>query len=428
MINNIKKDFPLLNKKINNKQIVYLDNAATTQKPDAVIYAISDYYNKYNANVYRGIYKISEEATVEYELAHARVADFISCHKEEIIFTKNTTESINLLAYSFLNSTLLIGEINKNDNKKESKEDNKEENLFILNKGDEILLTEMEHHSNLVPWQQLAKKLGLKLRFMKIDKKGKFIIDKRLFTEKTRIVAVTHVSNVLGTINDVKKIVKLAHMQNALVVVDAAQSVPHMPVNVHELDCDFMAFSGHKMLASTGIGCLYGKKKLLEKMQPFMYGGGMIHLVDCENTSWNNLPMKFEAGTPPIAEAISMTAAIDYLTKQGMKNIRRHEMELTTYALERLKKIKGLVIYGPDTAEERCGVISFNLKNIHPHDIATVLDKENIAIRAGNHCSQPLMNALQTNATCRVSFYLYNTFDDIDRLVKCLEKVKKIFS
>ncbi|MBI5392594.1 cysteine desulfurase [Candidatus Woesearchaeota archaeon] len=405
-----KKDFPLLNKKINGKEIVYLDSAATTQKPFSVIKAIENYYYNYNANVHRGIYRISEEATVAYELAHKKVAEFIHCHQEEIIFTKNATESINLLAYSFQNSVLI------NDD------------FISLREGDEILLTIMEHHSNFVPWQQLAKRIGLKLRFLEIDKQGKLIIDEKKFTNRTKIVAATHVSNVLGTINDIKTIVKLAHKHNALVVVDAAQSVPHMPVDVKDLDCDFMVFSGHKMLASTGIGCLYGKRELLEKMQPFLFGGDMIRSVDCENTTWNDLPMKFEAGTPPVAEAISMIAAIDYLNKIGMKNVRGHEIELTKYALGKLEKINGIAIYGSTNAEERGGVISFNLQNIHPHDIATVLDKENIAIRAGNHCAQPLMRALQTNATCRISFYVYNTLEDVDKLVKGLEIVNRIFT
>ncbi len=424
----IRLDFPLLNKTINGKKIIYLDSTATTQKPTAVINAITNYYTSYNANIHRGIYKISEQATIAYELAHEKVAKFINCKKEEIIFTKNTTESINLLAYSFQNSTLLKQNNNNNNNKSNSNNDNNsDDNQFQLQKDDEIIITPMEHHSNLVPWQQLAKKFQLKLKYMQMDKKGQLIIDKKLFTNKTKIVAITHISNVLGTINDVKTIAKLAHEEKALVIIDAAQSVPHIPIDVQELNCDFLVFSGHKMLASTGIGCLYGKRELLEKMHPFLYGGDMIRTVDSNDATWNDLPWKFEAGTAPIAEGISLGFAIDYLQSIGMENIRKHEITLTEYALKELKKIKNIIIYGPENARQRGGVIAFNLKDIHPHDIATILDQDNICIRAGNHCTMPLHKSLGVAATVRASFYVYNTFDDIDQLISGLQKVKKIF-
>ena len=406
----IKKDFPILNKLTNGKSLVYLDNAATSQKPISVINAIQEFYNNYNANVHRGVYKISEEATIAYELAHQKTAKLINASQEEMIFTKNTTESINLLAYSFQNSSLL-----NND-------------LIKLRKGDEIVVSLMEHHSNFVPWQQLAKRLGLHLKILQIDKEGKLIIDEKLFTDKTKIVAVTHASNALGTINDITQITKLAHEKNAFMVVDGAQSVPNMPVDIKSIGCDFLAFSGHKMMASTGIGCLYGKRKLLEEMQPFLFGGDMIRTVDVNETAWNDLPWKFEAGTPPIAEGISMSFAVDYLNKIGVENIREHEIKLTQYTMEEMNKIPKLNLLGPKDANEKSGIISFNLENIHPHDVASVLDNDNIAIRGGNHCAMPLMKHFGVNGTSRASFYLYNDIDDADKLIESLKKTIKLFS
>ena len=386
----IRKDFPILNVKVHGKPLIYLDNAATSQKPKSVIESVKNYYENYNANIHRSIHKLGEEATAAYEEAHKKVADFINADFEEIVFTKNTTESINLLAYSLTNN---------------------------LNPNDEIVISQMEHHSNFVPWQQLALKRGLKLKFIKINKEG--LLDeesiKENITKKTKIVSLVHVSNVLGTINDVKEIGKITHENNALFVVDGAQSVPHMPVDVKNLDCDFLAFSGHKMLGPTGIGILYGKKELLEKMQPFLYGGEMIKEVRFENTRFNDLPWKFEAGTMNIAEAIGLSSAIDYLNKTGMENIARHGKELVKYAYEKLNEMKEIEIYGP-SAEKRSGLVAFNVKGVHAHDTAQILDGEGIAIRAGHHCAMPLHSILRIAASARASFYLYNTKEEIDKL------------
>ncbi|MBI2130154.1 cysteine desulfurase [Candidatus Woesearchaeota archaeon] len=397
----IRKDFPILQRKVHGKQLVYLDNAATSQKPNQVIDAISNYYNSYNANIHRGIHKLSEEATLEYEKAHEKIARFInSGGMEEIIFTKNTTESLNLLAYSL---------------------------TLNLKKGDEIAVTEMEHHSNIVPWQQLAKQRGLILRFIKINDEGK--LDENSISEtinkRTRIVSVTHASNVFGTINPVKEIAKIAHENNALMVVDGAQSVPHMEVDVKDMNCDFLAFSGHKMLGPTGIGVLYGKKELLEKMSPFLYGGDMIREVKPESTTFNDLPWKFEAGTPNIADGIALGTSVDYLNGIGMEKIRMHDRELTEYAMEKLDEIEGINIYGP--SDERGAVVSFNVDRVHSHDVSQILDSEGIAIRAGHHCCMPLMRTLGVQGTARASFYLYNTKEEIDALVAGIDKVKKVF-
>ena len=397
----IRKDFPILNVKIHGKPLVYLDNAATSQKPKSVINAVKDYYENYNANIHRSIHKLGEDATAAYEDAHKKAADFINADFEEIVFTKNTTESINLLAYSLTQS---------------------------LKPGDEIAISQMEHHSNFVPWQQLAIKNNLKLKFIEINKDGTLNNEsiKKNITKKTKIVSVTHVSNVLGTINDVEKIGKIAHNNGAFFIVDGAQSVPHMPVDVKNLDCDFMAFSGHKMLGPTGIGVLYGKKELLENMPPFLYGGEMIKEVKFENTRFNDLPWKFEAGTMNIAQAIGLGAAIDYLDKIGMKNIERHEKSIVNHAYEKLNEMKEIEIYGP-SAEKRSGLVAFNVKGVHAHDTSQILDGDGIAIRAGHHCAMPLHSVLGIAASARASFYFYNTEEEIDKLVEGLKKVIKIF-
>jgi len=396
----LRKDFPILNRKIHGKQLVYFDNAATSQKPKQVIDAMDNYYKNSNANIHRSIHQIGEEATKLYEEAHEKVADFINADSyQNIVFTKNTTESLNLLAYSLTSK---------------------------LKKGDEIAISQMEHHSNFVPWQQLAKQRGLKLKFIKIDGEGN--LDKKSIqeniTKRTKIVSLTHASNVLGTINPIKDIAKIAHEHGAMVVVDGAQSVPHMPVDVQQLDADFLAFSGHKMLGPTGIGVLYGKKELLEEMQPFLYGGEMIREVKFDDTTFNELPWKFEAGTMNIAEAVGLGAAIDYLKKTGMENIRNHDAELVDYAMAKLKKIDWIKTYGP---KERGAVISFNVKGVHAHDVAQILDSDGVAVRAGHHCCMPLMGVLGVPATARASFYLYNTEKEVDHFVEALYKVKKIF-
>lgn len=397
----LRKDFPLLKIKVHGKPFIYLDNAATSQKPKSVMDAISKYYKEYNANVHRGLYKISEQATHEYEKAHETVAKFIHADMEEVVFTRNTTESINLLAHQL---------------------------LPVFAPGSEIILTPMEHHSNLVPWVTLAKKYHHVVRYIPLHPNGTLdlVMYDHMLSDKTKIVAVTHTSNVLGTINPVEEIIKKAHSHGALVVVDAAQSVPHMPVDVHAMDCDYLAFSSHKMLGPTGIGVLYGKKTLLEKMEPFLYGGGMIREVTYENATWNDLPWKFEAGTPNIADGIAFAEAIKYLQKVGMSRIQKYEHDLTKYAMQKMKQIPGMTIYGPD-ADKRIGVISFNIEGVHPHDVATLLDKQGIAIRAGHHCTMPLHKSLGMQSTCRASFYLYNTFKEVDLLCEALQKVKKIF-
>ncbi len=396
----IKEDFPIFKRKIHGKPLVYLDSAASSQKPRQVIQALSDYYEKTHANIHRGVYTLSEEATLAYEDAHRKVARFINAKFKEIVFTKNTTESINLLAYS-------LG--------------------LQLKKGDEILLTEMEHHADLVPWQQIAKRVGAVVKFIKVAREGELVIDDELFTQKTKIVAVTHISNVLGTINPVKEIIRKAHKVGAKVIIDAAQSVPHMPLDVKALDADFIVFSSHKMLGPTGIGVLYGKQELLEAMTPFLYGGDMIREVTLEDSTFNYLPWKFEAGTPNIAGGIAFGVAVEYLTNIGMHNIEQHDKELLHYAHEQLSKVEGITIYGPKDLSKKSSIIAFNFEDIHPHDVSSILDTEGIAIRGGHHCAMPLMKTLGIQASCRASFYLYNTKEDVDALVKALEKVRKVF-
>ncbi|MBI5797843.1 SufS family cysteine desulfurase [Candidatus Woesearchaeota archaeon] len=397
----LKKDFPILAQTIHGKALVYLDNSATTQKPKQVIKAITNYYEKDNANVHRGVHELSMRASIAYENAHETLAECIHADADEIIFTKGTTEGLNFLAEVLTEN---------------------------LQERDEILLTEMEHHSNFVPWQQIAKKRKLMIKIIPVKN---YRLDltkaKTLFTKKTKILSLTHMSNVLGTINPIKELGEIAHKNNTLVVVDAAQSVPHMPVNVKDLDCDFLVFSGHKMLGPTGIGVLYGKRKLLEKIKPYQYGGGMVQEVTLENASWQETPWKFEAGTPNIAGAIGLAAAANYLTEIGMRNIEAHTRELTTYALEQLKQIHGLTIIGPEDTKDRGPVISFTLHGIHPHDIGEILNQEGIAIRGGKHCAIPLMHALNIDGTNRISFHLYNTKKDIDILIKAIKKTKEIF-
>lgn len=399
---NIIEDFPILKQSINGKRLAYLDNGATTQKPQYVIDSLNNYYQKDNANVHRGVYQLSQRATAAYEKAHETVARFLNAKFEETIFTKSTTESLNLLAYS-LGST--------------------------LKEGDEIVLSQMEHHSNLVPWQQLAKEKKFILKFIPLTKDYRLDMDaaRKLITPKTKIVSIVHMSNVLGTINPVKELAKIAHSVNALMIVDGAQSVPHMPVNVKELDCDFLVFSGHKMLGPTGIGVLYGKQELLEKMKPFLYGGDMISEVTFENSTWNDLPWKFEAGTPNIAEAIGLSAAIEYLEKIGMEKVFEHDVYLTSYALEKLSQIDGLKIIGPGNLEERGSAVSFTLEGVHPHDLSEILDRFGVAVRGGHHCAMPLMSVLGLNSTTRASFYVYNTKEDVDVLIEGIKKAKEIF-
>ncbi len=391
--NNIKENFPIL-----KNGLVYLDNSATTQKPAKVIQAIKEYYENDNANVHRGIYKLAQKATVLYEKAHEVVARFIGAKFEEIIFTKGTTEGLNLLAYS----------LGKN-----------------LKAGDEIVLSEMEHHSNIVPWQQIAKEKGVALHFIPITKEYRLDLKKarELITDKTKIVSITHISNVLGTINPIKELAEIAHAVGAVMIVDAAQSVPHLPIDVKKLNCDFLVFSGHKMCAPTGIGVLYGRKELLEKMPPFLYGGDMISEVTFEQATWNELPWKFEAGTPNMASAAGLMAAIEYLQKIGMENITVHGRELTKYALEKLSAIPAVAVVGPTTVENRSSVISFTIEEMHPHDLSEMLDKENIAVRGGFHCAMPLFSKLGIDGSIRASFYFYNTKEDVDRLVEAVNRI-----
>jgi cysteine desulfurase / selenocysteine lyase len=401
----VRNDFPILSRQVHGRPLVYLDSAASSQKPDAVIEAMDRYYRTSHANVHRGVYELSEEATSQMEQARVKVARFINASQsKQIIFTRNTTESINLVAYSW-------GYAN-------------------IHAGDLIVLTELEHHSNLIPWQLLAQRIGARLEFVPITDDGVLCLDiyERLLLQQPKLVAFTHMSNVLGTINPAQQMIALAHAAGATVLVDAAQSVPHLSVDVQALDADFLCFSGHKMLGPTGIGVLYGKKDLLEAMPPFMGGGDMVSSVGWRESTWNELPWKFEAGTPAIAEAIGLAAAIDYLNSLGMEHIHQHETEITRYAMEQLQAIPALTLYGTGV-EQRGGVISFTLGDIHPHDLASILDQEaGVAIRAGSHCAQPLMERLGVIATARISFYVYTVLEDIDALVQGLHKALQIFS
>ncbi len=401
----VRDDFPILAQRMYGKPFVYLDSAATSQKPARVIDALVRYYREYNANVHRGIYKIAEEATAAYEAARTNVAAFIHAPRpEEIVFTRSTTEAINLVAYAW--------------------------GRAHIHAGDEILLTEMEHHSNLVPWQLLAADRGAVLRFVPFDGQGILQLDEldRLLTERTRLVAVTHQSNVLGTITPVREIAAKAHAAGATVLVDGAQSVPHMPVDVRELGADFFAFSAHKMCGPTGAGALWARYELLDAMPPFHGGGEMIMLVQLDRTTYKDPPHKFEAGTPSIADCIVWGEAVDYLQEIGMAAVREHEVQLTNYALPRLADVPGLRLFGPESPLRRGGALAFDLEGVHPHDVAQVLDQEGIAVRAGHHCAQPLHRRLGVAATTRASVYLYNTETDIDALVRGLHAVRRLFS
>lgn len=399
----LRREFPILHQEVHGKTLAFLDSGASSQKPRRVIDCLEDYYRRYNANVHRGVYQLSEEATFAYERARGKVAKFIgAASPREIVFTRNTTEAINLVARSW-------GDAN-------------------LRAGDRILLTVMEHHSNLVPWQMLAERSGAKLEYLPIDGQGRLVLDELdAKLVGTKLVALTQQSNVLGTINPIREIAARAHDAGALVLVDGAQSVPHMPVNVQELGIDFLAFSGHKMCAPTGIGVLWGRRALLEAMPPFLGGGSMIKLVTLERSTYADIPSRFEAGTPAIGEAIALGEACDFLNSVGMQRIHEYELELTAYALQRLGQIEALRIYGPWDTEARGGAISFTLGEVHPHDVATVLDQEGVAVRAGHHCCQPLHHILDITATTRASFYLYNTTEEIDRLALGLEKAEKLF-
>jgi cysteine desulfurase / selenocysteine lyase len=400
----IRTDFPILEKTARGKPLIYLDNAATSQKPRQVIQALVDYYEGYNANIHRGVHALAEEATERYEGTRQKVARFIgAASTKEIVFTRNTTEAINLVAYTW--------------------------GRQHIGAGDEILITRMEHHSNIVPWQLIAAERGAKLRYIEFSEDG--IVEpediKRALTDRTRILAITHMSNVLGTINPVAEAAKLAHAAGALILVDGAQSVPHMPVDVQELDCDFLAFSSHKMLGPTGVGVLYGKQALLESMPPFLGGGEMIERVSDDMSTWNELPWKYEAGTPNIADVVAFGAAIDYLSALGMDRVREHERELVAYAIEAIGGVPGIKIYGPRDAVRRGGVVAFNFGEIHAHDVGTILDYEGIAVRVGHHCCQLLMKSLDIPGTARASFYVYNTPEEVDALVTGLSKVKEMF-
>lgn len=400
----IIKDFPILAQQVNGKRLAYLDSTATSQKPKQVIDALTDYYERYNSNVHRGVHTLGSLATDGYEGARETVRHFIHAkYFEEIIFTRGTTAAINLIAHSY-------GDAN-------------------VGEGDEIVVTQMEHHANLVPWQQLAKRKGATLKFVPMAEDGTITLEavRETVSERTKIVAIAHVSNVLGTINDIKAIAEIAHENGAIISVDGAQSVPHMKVDVQDLNVDFYSFSGHKMLGPTGIGVLYGKREHLNQMEPTEFGGDMIDFVDLYDSTWTDLPTKFEAGTPLIAQAIGLQAAIEYIESIGFDAIHAHEQALTTYAYEQMSQIEGIDIYGP-SKEKRAGIITFNLKDVHPHDVATALDTEGVAVRAGHHCAQPLMKWLNVSSTARASFYIYNTKEDIDQLVEGLKQTKEFFS
>ena len=403
MLEGIKKDFPVLNQIVNDEPLVYLDNAATTQKPLKVLAAIKDYYENDNANVHRGVHTLAERATEKYEAAREKVRHFINAKStKEVLFTRGTTTSINWVAQ-------FAGQ--------------------ILKAGDEIVISIMEHHSNIVPWQEVAKKTGAILKFVYL-KDGQLDMDdlRKKITNQTKFVSIAHVSNVLGTINPVEEITKIAHEHGAYMVVDGAQSTPHMAIDLQKMDVDFFAFSGHKMMGPTGIGVLYGKEELLNQFEPVEFGGEMIDFVYESHSTWTELPWKFEAGTPNIAGAIALGAAIDYIQELGIDQIHQHEIELIDYLMPKLQEIEGLKIYGPKDNVKRGGLITFNIEGLHPHDVATALDMEGVAVRAGHHCAQPLLNYLETPATARASFYLYNTKADCDKLVEALKKTKEFFN
>jgi cysteine desulfurase/selenocysteine lyase len=394
----IRLDFPILStRRSDGKPLVYLDNAATSLKPKQVVEAIVEYYEKYTANVHRGVYRLSQEATTLYENSREKIAKFIDASPDEIVFVKNATEAINIAAYG-----------------------------LDWNPGDEVVTTVMEHHSNLVPWQMLRDRCGVKLRFLDITNDGVLALDKlpELITDRTRLIAIGHVSNVLGTINPMEEVARIARENGTLLLVDAAQSVPHMPIDVRWIGCDFLAFSGHKMLGPTGIGCLYIRRGVEDLIKPVFGGGEMIRRVSLERATWNDMPWRMEAGTPNVAGAIGLAAAVDYLLKLGMSNVKSHEDRLTEYALKRLNEVNGVSIYGPMDIRRRSGIISFNIDNMDPHDVAFLLDElENIAVRSGVHCAEPLHARLGLSGTVRASFYIYNTMEEIDLLCDTIDRV-----
>ncbi|WP_144615271.1 cysteine desulfurase SufS [Bacillus cereus] len=401
-IHEIRKQFPILDQKVNGKQLVYFDSAATSQKPIQVIETLERYYKEYNSNVHRGVHTLGTKATDAYEGAREKVRKFINAKSmEEIIFTRGTTTALNTVAASY--------------------------GLENVKESDEIVISYMEHHSNIIPWQQVAKKTGATLKYLPLQPDGTISLEdvRQTVTPNTKIVSIMQVSNVLGTINPVKEIGAIAHENGAIMVIDGAQSTPHMKVDVQDLNCDFYALSAHKMCGPTGIGVLYGKKELLNNMEPIEFGGEMIDFVDLQESTWKELPWKFEAGTPIIGNAIGLGAAIDFLEEIGLDNIEKHEHELAQYALERLSEVDGVTIYGP---KHRAGLVTFNIEDVHPHDVATVLDVEGIAVRAGHHCAQPLMKWLKASSTARASFYLYNTKEEIDTFVESLIKTKEYFT
>ena len=400
----IRRDFPILEREVHGKRLVYLDNASTTQKPRQVIDALVRYYESYNANIHRAVHALGEEATAAYEGAREKVARFIGApSSESVIFTRNTTEAINLVAYAWGRAN--VGE------------------------GDEIILTQMEHHSNLIPWQQLAEEKGATIRYIEITSDATLELGNlsALFSGRTKLLAMPHVSNSLGTINPAEEIVAEARKRGVTTLIDGAQAMPHMAVNVQAVGADFYAFSAHKMLGPTGVGVLYARPELLEEMAPFLGGGEMILKVTFEGATWNDLPWKFEAGTPNIADVIAFGSAIDYLDALGMDNVRRHEVEVTAYALERLRALDDVTLYGPDDPEQRGGVVSFNFGDLHPHDVGTILDRHGVAIRAGHHCTQPLMRCLGVTGTARASFYIYNTREEVDVLIEGLKAARDFF-
>ena len=401
----IRADFPILQREFDGTRLVYLDNAATTQTPEPVVEAIADYYRTTNANVHRGLHQLSQEASVAYEEAHDRVAEFIGASggRQEVVFTKNTTEAVNLVAYAW--------------------------GLNELGPGDEVVLTEMEHHAALVTWQQIAKRTGADCHYVPITDEGRLDMDaaREMITDDTAMVSAVHVSNTLGTVNPVGELADIAHDHDALVFVDAAQSVPHRPVDVEQLDADFLAFSGHKMAGPTGIGVLYGKRHLLEGMEPYLYGGDMILKVTFEDATWNELPWKFEAGTPVISQGIALAEACDYLDDLGMANVERHEAALAEYAHDRLTSFDDVEVYGPP-GDDRGGLVAFNLDGVHAHDLSSILNDSAVAIRAGDHCTQPLHDVLGTAASARASFYVYNTREEVDRLVAAIDDARQLFA
>ena len=404
-VERVREEFPILDREVGDGQrLAYLDNAATSQTPDRVIDAMSDYYRGTNANVHRGIHHLSQEASIAYEEAHDRLAEFVGASggREEMIFTKNTTEGLNLVAYAW--------------------------GLNELGEGDEVVLTEMEHHSSLVTWQQIAERTGADVRYIEIDDEGRLDMDhaRDVIGPDTEMVSVTHVSNTLGTINPIGDLADLTHEHDSYIFADGAQAVPHQSVDVEALDVDFYAFSGHKMCGPTGIGGLYGRKAILEAMEPFMYGGGMVRKVEFEETTWADLPWKYEAGTPLIAEGIALAEAADYLKEIGLDRIDRHERGLVEYALDRLQEFDDIEIYGPP-AGERAGLVSFNLDGVHAHDLASIMNDHGVAIRPGDHCTQPLHDVLGTAASARASFYLYNTKDEVDVLVDAIDDARQLF-